>query len=116
DETARYHTTLNTGITFAATESAGGFTAAWTAPLRGVTGVLPVAAEVNGDRLSILYLQGGAVVGYQEVLPTRPLLGSPELQLDTDRHLYLAWSEPTDVGAARMKLTSTRDLLSGASS
>ncbi|MEM6283428.1 MAG: hypothetical protein AAF787_14645 [Chloroflexota bacterium] len=112
DETARFDTTLNTGITFTATESANGFMTAWAAPLRGVTGVLPVAAEINGDRLSIIYLQNGAVVGYQEVLPARPLLGSPELQLDTDRHLYLTWGEPTEVGPAQMKLTSTRDLLS----
>jgi hypothetical protein len=110
DETMRFDTTLNTGITYAASESAGGLQAAWAAPIRGITGVLPVAAEVNSDRLSMIYLQNGGVVGYQEILPVRAMLGVPELQLDVNRHLYLAWAEPTDVGAAQIKVTSTRDL------
>ncbi len=108
-----FETTLNTGQTFAATEGVGGRSAAWVAPMRGVTGVLPVAAEVQtqaGTTLAVIYLQDGDVVGTQQIAPVRPLLGTPALRIDRDRHLYLAWSEPSDIGAAHLRITATRQL------
>ncbi len=109
-ETESFVTTFNTGQTAAASEGVGGAVLAWAAPLRSVTDVLPVAVEINGGALGVVYLQGGAVVGVQQVIATRPLLGAPELQTDQNRHLYLAWTEPSDLGAAQLRVTATRAL------
>jgi hypothetical protein len=110
DDAEPFETTFNTGRTAAASEGLSGPGLAWAAPLRGVTEVLPVAVEINGSALGVVYLRGGAVVGVQQVIATRPLLGVPELQTDRDRHLYLAWAAPSDVGGAQIRLAATRPL------
>jgi hypothetical protein len=56
----------------------------------------------------MLYFQGGEVIGYQSIAPTTGLIGQPSLLTDRDRHLYLAWSEPTPNGYADLKLAMTR--------
>jgi hypothetical protein len=109
DETTSFDTTLNTGTTFAAGPSDNGLAAAWAAPLRGVTTVLPVATWAEGA-LGVLYFDDGEVVGYQRVVEVSSLLGPPTLHLDQDRHLYLGWAEPQTVGAAALRLTTTRPL------
>jgi hypothetical protein len=79
----------------------------WTVPLAGQFNVLPVAA-INGDNLGIVYLQGGVVVGYQDIVAVSRLIGLPALLTDRDRFLYLSWSEPAASGKADLKLTMTK--------
>jgi hypothetical protein len=106
-----FETTFNTGRTaVAASERVDGMAAAWAAPLRTPNAPLPVAVQVNREALGVVYLQAGEVVGWQRVVSTSPLLGAPELQTDRDRHLYLAWSAPLDIGTAQMQVTATRRL------
>jgi len=112
DPSTPFETTFNTGQSFAAAPDASGLTATWAAPLDGVTGLLPVAVWANGQ-LGVLYFDSGTVAGYQAVIATGPLLAPPALTLDRDRHLYLAWSEPTATGAAQLRLTTTKPLTGG---
>jgi hypothetical protein len=79
----------------------------WTVPLAGQFNVLPVATT-NGGNLGIVYLQGGGVVGYQDIVMVSRLIGLPALLTDRDRFLYLSWSEPGASGKADLKLTITR--------
>jgi hypothetical protein len=79
----------------------------WATPVTGQLDTLPVAA-VQGNYLSMIYFQGGEVIGYQSITPISGLIGQPSLVTDRDRHLYLAWSEPTPSGYADLKLTTTR--------
>jgi hypothetical protein len=79
----------------------------WTVPLAGQFNVLPVAAA-SGDNLGIVYLKGGVVVGYQDIVAVSNLIGLPALLTDRDRFLYLAWSEPGASGKADLKLTMTK--------
>jgi hypothetical protein len=76
------------------------------APLAGQYDVLPVAGQI-GESLGVIYFHGGMIVGYQALLDGR-LLRPPALAVDRDRHLYLAWSEPGEIGPAALKLTTTR--------
>jgi hypothetical protein len=79
----------------------------WVTPVTGQLDALPVAA-VRRDHLGMVYFRGGDVIGYQPIAPITGLIGQPSLLTDRDRHLYLAWSEPTPVGYADLKLTMTR--------
>jgi hypothetical protein len=79
----------------------------WATPVTGQLDTLPLAA-VQGSDLSMIYFQGGQVIGYQSITPIAGLIGQPALITDRDRHLYLVWSEPTPAGYADLKLTTTR--------
>ncbi len=79
----------------------------WAAPVTGQLDTLPIAA-VQGNYLAMIYFQGGDVIGYQNIAPITGLVGQPLLLTDRDRHLYLAWSEPTPAGYADLKLAMTR--------
>jgi hypothetical protein len=94
-------------MTFAAVPSEADLAPAWASPLRGITTLLPLAVWVDGA-LGVLYLDAGEVVGYQRVVDVPGLLAPPALRLDRDRHLYLAWTEPLPVGAAALRMTTTR--------
>ncbi|MBC7814438.1 MAG: hypothetical protein H7175_24995 [Burkholderiales bacterium] len=80
----------------------------WSAPLTNAAAfeLLPVAAMI-GSNLSVVYMEGGEIVGYQAVVPVTLLLGTPALTTDRDQHLYLAWSEPQDNGTSALRLTTT---------
>ena len=87
----------------------------WVRPLAGQFDTLPVAAYMDTaspttpDQVIVAYFRGGQVVGYQPIVPLQTtLLAPPALYADRDRHLYLAWSEPTANGYAELKLTTTR--------
>ncbi len=79
----------------------------WTTTLAGQFNVLPVATATGGN-LGIAYLQGGTVVGYQDIAAVSSLIGLPALRTDRDRFLYLSWSEPSASGKADLKLTMTK--------
>ncbi|GAB4526981.1 MAG: hypothetical protein OHK0046_44320 [Anaerolineae bacterium] len=76
----------------------------WANPLPGVFDVLAVAAQVD-DRLGIVYLQNGDVVGYQPVvdLGESQLITPPVIRTDIRRHLYLTWVQ----SAGYINLTTT---------
>jgi hypothetical protein len=40
-------------------------------------------------------------------VPAVELAGAPALAADRNRHLYLAWAQPSTQGAAELLLTST---------
>ncbi len=98
-------TGFNGGAGIAA--SAGETWLSWAAPMIGQYDMLPVGVY-DGAQLGVVYLQGGAVVGYQAVVAVDLLIGTPTLMSDRDRHLYLSWSYPTPAGYADLLLTSTR--------
>jgi len=100
-----FETGFNSGTAGAARD--GGRWLSWATLLTGQFDALPIAA-VNDSTLKLLYLQGGGVVGYQDVVPISKLIGMPALLTDRDRFLYLAWSEPGDSGKADLKVTTTR--------
>lgn len=104
--TANFATGFNTGT--ARTSQAGESVLSWAAPLDGQFEALPVASVVDKTQLGVVYLQGGAIAGWQSVTPIRFLVGAPLLHSDRNRHLYLSWAEPSPAGAADLKLTSTR--------
>lgn len=79
----------------------------WVAPMPGQFDLLPLAAGL-GDSLTVSYFQAGVIAGLQHIAPVNRLIGPPNLRTDRDRHLYLAWAEPTDVAVADLKLTTTR--------
>jgi hypothetical protein len=107
DENNSIDTTLNSGNVSAAT-SGTTHTATWAAPARQLLPILPVAVQVNGGTLGVLYFDAGAIVGYQRVIDVPTLLGVPALVVDSDRHLTLAWSEPLPFGASALNFTTTR--------
>lgn len=101
-----YETGFNGGIGQSAT--VGETYARWASPLSGQYERLAVSAQV-GDSLGVIYFEAGAIVGYQAVVNlTHDLVGFPQLQTDINRHLYLAWSAPTDGQFADLNLTMTR--------
>ncbi|MDX1995893.1 MAG: hypothetical protein SF029_26160 [bacterium] len=101
-----FTTSFNGGA--ANTTSAGAVPLRWAAVMPGQFEVLALAAQV-GDWLCVVYLQRGEVVAAQQVvLLTSPLIWQPSLLTDRDRHLYLAWSQPTESGYANLQFTSTR--------
>ncbi len=77
------------------------------APLGGQHDALPLAAQ-TADGLALVYLQGGAVAGWQMVVPGATLIGPAALAADVERHLYLAWAQPAPAGPADLLLTTTR--------
>ncbi|MBZ0280708.1 MAG: hypothetical protein K8L97_08190 [Anaerolineae bacterium] len=103
---ADFATGFNTGT--AQTAQAGEAVFSWAAPLNGQFETLPVAGVVDKNRLTVVYLRGGGIVGWQPLTSVTFLLGTPLLHTDRDRHLYLSWAEPTSAGTADLKVTSTR--------
>ncbi|MFZ4813809.1 MAG: hypothetical protein ACOYL5_04680 [Phototrophicaceae bacterium] len=106
-----FETTLNTGVTVGAQSAADGARVAWANPLDARLALLPVAATVDDSTLAMLYFADGELVGYQAVVGVAHLLGTPTLALDQARHVYLTWSEPSEIGAATLHMTATRTLL-----
>lgn len=98
-------TGFNTGPASAA--SWGESPLAWAAPLNAQYAVLPVAVQ-SPDGLSVVYFQDGQLIGYQNVVSGVQLIGAPALTADRNRHLYLAWSQPSPTAAAQLLLTSTQ--------
>jgi len=111
DEATPYATTYNTGPAYAAQQRWEGQQVAWADPLRIASDVLPVAAEIDGNKIGVLYFEAGRVAGYQPVAPTGSLLGTPRLASDRDRFLYLIWSDPQETGAAHFNVSATKTLL-----
>lgn len=103
-ENQTFETGFNTGTASAATT--GETPLAWAAPLAGQYAVLPVAVE-SPSGLGVLYLSGGSIVGYQEIVSGVKLSGAPALTVDRNRHLYLAWAQPSAQAPADLLLTST---------
>jgi hypothetical protein len=102
-------TTFETGFNGGAARPAlaGDHWLRWASPAAGQFDLLPLAAQVD-DSLALVYLRGGAIVGYQEIAPlSLGLIGAPALLTGADRHFTLAWSQPTSAGA-ELKVTSTR--------
>ena len=68
-----------------------------------------IAAQVN-DALGIVYLHDGEFDGYQPVVTLMEpgLIGLPSLATDRNRHLYLAWAQPSATGYADLNVTMTR--------
>ncbi len=79
----------------------------WAVPVTGQLETVPVTA-VQENNLALIYWRGGEVIGYQNIAPITGLIGQPALMTDRDLHLYLAWSEPTLMGYAELRLTMTR--------
>jgi hypothetical protein len=100
-----FETRFNSGSAHATQVGASG--AAWAMPLAGQFDVLPAAAQI-GDQLAVIYFQQGEIAGYQNIVEVNNLIGAPALYTDRDRHLYLAWAQPTANGVADLKLTLTR--------
>lgn len=103
-------TSYNGGTATQASATHTGDAVGLAAPLRGATGRLPLAVYTpSAGAVGVLYLDGGAVVGYQAVSTVAPLLDAPRLYTDRSRHLYLTWSEPTPQGGtATLQLATTR--------
>ena len=110
-----FTTTFNTGQTLQAresTETESGFQMGWSAPLVGDYGVVAVAGQLSDGRIAIVYLKQGQVVGMQPLAQTEQAwLGVPSFIADTNRHLYLAWSQPISATETLLKLTSTQQPL-----
>lgn len=101
---APYETTFNGG--HALRVSGGDTWLRWASPLTDQT--LALAAEI-GDALAMVYFADGQIVAVQPVVNlTHSLIGQPAIYADRDRHLTLAWSEPTESGLAELNFTSTR--------
>lgn len=101
-----FQTGFNGGMAQATTSGDNGLR--WATPLSGQFESLVVAGQVE-DELVLLYLQAGEVVAVQPIISlTHNLIGRPSLVTDRDRHLYLAWAEPTDAGYANLNLTTTK--------
>ncbi len=105
DTNGAFETGFNTGPAQAA--GPGGAWLTLARPLGGQHDALPLAAQA-ADGLALVYLRAGAPAGYQLVVPGAALIGPPALAADADRHLYLAWAEPTAAGPADLLLTTTR--------
>ena len=78
----------------------------------GDYGVVAVAGQLSDGRIAIVYLKQGQVVGMQPLAQTEQAwLGVPSFIADTNRHLYLAWSQPISATETLLKLTSTQQPL-----
>ncbi|NWG16270.1 MAG: hypothetical protein HXY41_06505 [Chloroflexi bacterium] len=114
-EMRRLGIAVTTDHTFAVSFNAGAVMAAGTgarwlslaAPAAGDFESLPVAV-MAGDDLGIVYFQGGQPAGFQIIAPDANLIGTPALQADRERFLYLAWAQPTAAGTAALRLASLR--------
>ena len=105
NETSDFETGFNGGAAF--TAALGDRHVEWAAPLQGQFAVVAMAAEVE-ETLGVLYLRGGALVGFMPVAEPVNLIGKPFLQTDIDRHLFITWAQPTGEGVAELLLTDTR--------
>ncbi|MDQ7033279.1 MAG: hypothetical protein Q9P01_00125, partial [Anaerolineae bacterium] len=105
-EPTTIETSYNSGLVYTARFADTNF-AAWATPLAGQHNILPVAMQQD-DWLGIAYFQNGAMIGYQDVIETGILIGSPTIGTERNRHLYLAWSEPTTEGYANLYMTTSR--------
>lgn len=105
--TGDVETTFNGGAALAATTGENWIE--WSSVMPGQFDRLALAAQF-GSILGIVFFQAGEVIAYRNVVTTGEigLLDSPVLYTDTNRHLYLAWSQPTPDGYARLNLTMTR--------
>jgi hypothetical protein len=110
DTITTFDTTLNTGTTFSAVTATEGRRASWASPAPDVLPLLPVALTLEDTALGVAYFADGDLRGYQQVTTVAPLLGVPSLRVDTNRHVYLAWSAPTLVGDSRLSITATRPI------
>lgn len=100
-----YETTFNGG--HALQVSTGEAWLGWSSPLKDQT--VALVAEIN-DQLVVVYFTNGQVVAVQAVVDlTHSLIGQPAIFADRDRHLTLAWAEPTESGLAELNFTSTRN-------
>ncbi len=106
DASNTIQTGFNSGIVSTAV-SAGSTVLSWVNPLNESADILPVAVQ-NGESIGVVYMQGGAIIGYQSLAETGHLLGSPQIATDRDRHLYVTWSQPTAYGVADLNFTTTR--------
>ena len=106
DNSNSIQTGFNSGIVSTAV-SAGTTRLSWARPLNESADILPIAVQ-NGSSIGIVYMQGGAIIGYQSLAETGRLLASPQITTDRDRHLYLTWSQPTPYGIADLNFTTTR--------
>lgn len=79
----------------------------WARPVAEQQTVLPVAVTW-GNRLGVLYFQGGRTMGVQDLLGAGTLFSAPQIASDRDRHLTLTWSQPVNGQTARLLLLSTR--------
>lgn len=103
---SRYETGFNGGAGQSAT--LGETWLRWTTPLIGQFDRVAVTAQVD-ESLAMIYFEEGAIAGYQAVVALKhDLVGFPQVQTDVNRHLYLAWSEPTTGQFANLNLTMTR--------
>ncbi len=103
--TGSFETGFNSGSAQAAQPGTTSF--AWAKPLNTQVDTLAVAGVV-GKQLVLLYYKNGTLVGYQDIARISGLFSAPNLLTDRDRHLYLAWTEPTARGYADLNLTMTR--------
>lgn len=101
----RFDSGFNVGSVLAAGD--GQTEVAWAVPAAGVFPVLPVAAQVSGQ-MSIVFLRGGQVVGYQSLAIPANLIGLPSLIVDRDLYLYLSWAQPDPAGYANLYLASLK--------
>jgi hypothetical protein len=106
DNSNTIQTGFNSGIVSTAV-SAGNTLLSWARPLNESVDVLPIAVQ-NGDSIGVVYMQGGAIIGYQSLTETGRLLGSPQITTDRERHLYVTWSQTTPYGVADLNFTTTR--------
>jgi len=106
DSSNTIQTGFNSGVVSTAV-SAGRTGLSWARPLNEAADILPIAVQ-NDISIGIIYMQGGAIIGYQSLAETGRLLGSPQITTDRDRHLYVTWSQPTAYGVADLNFTTTR--------
>ncbi len=105
DTRQTFITGFNTGTASAA--QAGDNWLGSAVPLAAPVETLPVAARL-GRALVIVYLRGGRVAGYQEILQDSYLIGLPALYADRDLFLYLAWIQPSAAGMADLRLVTLK--------
>ncbi|MBE2267933.1 MAG: hypothetical protein IAE80_06845, partial [Anaerolinea sp.] len=74
----------------------------WASPATGQFDTLAVAVE-SPEGVGVIYLRGGAITGYQTVVPNVYLIGAPALVVRADLSLTLAWSSP-DAPRAHLNL------------
>lgn len=106
DTSGTIQTGFNSGTVHTAV-SAGDAVLAWARPLDEAADTLPIVAQRDTE-IGVVYMQGGAIVGYQALTDVGHLLGSPHITTDRDRHLYVTWSQPTAYGVSDLNFTSTR--------
>jgi len=102
-----FQTGFNHGVAFQAASLASAPEASWIAPAHGQYDIL-AAAAITELRLHVLYFRAGALVGAQEItsLPSN-LIAGPNLTVDDERDLTLAWWQPGP-GSASLYTISSR--------